>query len=37
MKTARFMAGRYWHFECPDQAKDRAWREILREAERGKL
>lgn len=30
-KTARQMGGRYWHYECPDQARDRVWREIGQE------
>lgn len=28
LKAARFMAGRYWHFECPEQTFDRIMREL---------
>lgn len=34
-KTARQMSGRYWHFECPDQARDRTWQEMQDMLKRG--
>lgn len=30
-KTARQMGGRYWHYECPEQAFDRIMRELKEE------